>query len=100
MCNQSRANQQTAKLSSAWQSGISKPEGIVLAILMHSVVIGTNGMIAIGGDNIATRSFSSAGDIISWTEVIGIRLGVTIRSTITTITMAPSTLMVICCPMR
>ncbi len=73
---------------------------IVLAILMHSALIGTNGMIAIGGDNIATRSFSSAGDIISWTEAIGIRLGVTIRSTITTITMAPSTLMVICCPMR
>src|SRR5439155_1727221 len=100
ICNQSRANQQTAKLSSAWRSGISKPEGIVLAILMHFVVIGTNGIIAVGGDNIATRSFSLAGDIISWTEATGIRRLVTTRCTTITITMARSTLTVICCPIR
>src|SRR5437762_13079467 len=100
MCNQSRANQQTAKLSSAWRSGINKPEGIVVAILMHFVAIGMNGIIAVGGDNIATRLFSLAGDIISWTEAIGIRLGVTIHSIITTIMIAPSTLTVICCPIR
>ena len=46
---------------------------------MRYVVIGTNGIIAIGGSRIVIPSFSSPADIISSTPATGTQLRVTIR---------------------
>src|SRR6266478_5461625 len=100
MCDESHAIQRPVKPGSTWRSGISKWEGIVLAILMHCGVINTNGTIAIGGDNIVAPSFLLAGDITFWTLAIGTLPGAMIRAIIITIRTDRSILTAICCPIR
>src|SRR5258707_2868995 len=96
MCNRSSVIRRIVISSSTRSRGIDKPEGIGSAIPMRSVVIGTDGIIAIGGGSIVTTSFWSPADIISWTRAIGTQLTVMIRLTVITITMDRFIPMVIC----
>src|SRR5439155_3867911 len=100
MRNRSSVIQRIAIPRSTRARGITKVAGIGSAIPMRSVVIGTNGIIAIGGGSTVTPSFSSRADIISWTRAIGTQLTVMIRSTTITITTDQSTPMVICYPIK
>src|SRR6266480_3018812 len=99
MCNRSSVIRRIVILSSPRSRG-TKLEGIGSAIPMHFVVIGTDGIIGIGGGSIVTTSFSSPADIISWTQAIGTQLTVMIRLVTITTTTGRSTPIVISYPTR